>query len=42
MIAADFRIASLAALLTILYEFGGLITGFLVMKNLENYHCEYI
>ena len=42
MIAADFRIASLAALLTILYEFGGLITGWLVVKNLESYHCEYI
>lgn len=42
MIAVDFRIASLAALLAILYASGGLVTGWLVVQNWKNYHCEYI
>ncbi len=42
MIAADFRIASLAALLAILYEFGGVTTSYLVYVNLKRYQCEYI
>ena len=42
MIAADFRVASLAALLTILYEFGGIVTGWFVLKNLGKYHSFYI
>ncbi|GAB5037306.1 Hypothetical protein NocV09_07100140 [Nannochloropsis oceanica] len=42
MIAVDFRIASLAALLAILYASGGLMTGWLVVQNWKNYHCEYI
>lgn len=42
MIAADFRIASLAALLAILYEFGGVTTSYLVYAHLKRYQCEYI
>jgi hypothetical protein len=42
IIAADFRIASLAALLSIMYEVGGLFTGYLCYKHLQLYRCEYI
>lgn len=42
MIAADFRIASLAALLAILYEFGGVTTSYLVYAHLKRYQCGYI
>lgn len=42
IMAADFRIAGLTALLSILYEGGGLFTGYLLFENLREYFCGYI
>lgn len=42
ILASDFRIASLCALLGIIYEVGGLFAGFLLQDNLKAYRCEYI
>lgn len=42
IMAADFRIAALTALLSILYEGGGLFTGYLLFENLREYFCGYI
>lgn len=42
MLGSDFRLASLTALLSIMYEVGGLFAGFLLQDNLKEYHCEYL
>jgi len=42
LVASDFRIAALTALLSVVYEFGGLVTGYLLHENLKSYRCEYL